>query len=69
MVLFRNRKEPFPETLPATLDILRGIFAEQVAHVVKIHHRANPQWPKDADTRDEYDASDYDDYGFGGMAA
>ncbi len=69
MVLFRNRKEPFPETLPATLDILRGIFAEQVAHVVKIHHRANPQWPKDADARDEYDASDYDDYGFGGLAA
>ncbi len=70
MVLFRSKDEPFDETLAASLDILRAIFAEQVAHVIKVHHRASPSWPKDPlEDDDEYEAGDYDDYGFGGLVA
>ncbi len=68
MVLFRSKDEPFEEALAVTIDILRSIFAEQVAHVIRVHHRANPSWPKDP-LDDEYDASDYDDLGFGDMVA
>ena len=64
MVLFRRKDEPFEETLADTIDVLRSIFAEQVANVIKVHHRAFGEWPKDP--LDEYDASDYDDFGFGG---
>ena len=69
MVLFRSKDEPFEDTLAATIDILRSIFAEQVAHVIKVHHRASPLWPKDPLEDDEHEAGDYDDYGFGGLVA
>ena len=69
MVLFRSKDEPFDETLAASIDILRAIFAEQVAHVIKVHHRASPSWPKDPLEDDEHEAGDYDDYGFGGLVA
>ena len=68
MVLFRSKDEPFEESLATTIDILRAIFAEQVAHVIRVHHRASPSWPKDP-LDDEFDASDYDDLGFGDMVA
>ena len=68
LVLFRSKEEPFGESVAATLEILRGIFAEQIANVIKVHHRATPQWPKDP-LDDEYDYKDYDDFGFGGLAA
>ena len=67
MVLFRSKDEPFEEALAPTIDILRAIFAEQLASVIRIHHRARPSWPKDP--LDEYDASDYDEFGFGGLFA
>ena len=69
MVLFRSKDEPFDEALAASIDILRTIFAEQVNHVIKVHHRANPSWPKDPLQDDESEAGDYDDYGFGGLVA
>ncbi len=69
MVLFRSKDEPFEESLAASIDILRAIFAEQVAHVIKVHHRASPSWPKDPLEDDEHEAGDYDDYGFGGLVA
>lgn len=69
MVLFRSQDEPFEESLAASIDILRAIFAEQVAHVIKVHHRASPSWPKDPLEDDEFEAGDYDDYGFGGLVA
>ncbi len=62
MVLFRNRQEPFDPSLAGTLDILRGIFAEQVATVVRVHHRASNEWPRDPLDDEEFD---YDDFGFG----
>ncbi|MHC5113120.1 MAG: GAF domain-containing protein [Planctomycetota bacterium] len=60
-VLFRNLATPFEPQLAGTLDVLRQIFGEQLAQVLNVHHRATPQWPKDAD--EGFD--DYDDYGFG----
>jgi hypothetical protein len=67
VVLFRSRQEPFEDHLAGTLEILRGIFAEQIANVIKVHHRAAPSWPKEAGGDD--DSLDYDDFGFGGLAA
>ncbi len=69
MVLFRSNDEPFDEALVTSIEILRAIFAEQVDHVIKVHHRASPSWPKDPLEDDEFEAGDYDDYGFGGLVA
>ncbi len=69
MVLFRSKDEPFEEELAASLDILRSIFAEQIANVIRVHHRASPRWPSDPLDDDEYDVTDYDEYGFGGGLA
>jgi DNA-binding response OmpR family regulator len=68
LVLFRSREKPFEPRLGITLDIIRAAFAEQLARIIHVHHRARPQWPQEADEYDEYD----DDYGFGyedGLAA
>jgi DNA-binding response OmpR family regulator len=69
MVLFRSKDEPFDESLSASINILQAIFAEQVANVIRVHHRASPSWPKDPLEDDEFEAGDYDDYGFGGLVA
>ena len=69
MVLFRSKDEPFDEALAASINILRAIFAEQVHNVIRVHHRASPSWPKDPLEDDEFEAGDYDDYGFGGLVA
>jgi len=66
MILFRSKDEPYDESLAGTIDVLRAIFAEQIANVIRVHHRAAPQWPKDPLDDDEFDVSDYDEYGFGG---
>lgn len=66
VILFRSRNTPFEEEFAPILEIMREIFAEQLAHVLKIHHRATPQWP--ADTADDPCDSE-DDFGFGPMAA
>ena len=63
VILFRSRSDPFGEELAATIDVLRPIFARQLANVVTIHHRANTAWPPDAAPEDNYDCGD--DYGFG----
>lgn len=66
IILFRSSKEPFKDELNEMLNVLRPIFAEQIANVIRIHHRASPQWPKDAHRRDDdYDFNDESDYGFG----
>ena len=70
VVLFRKTSEPYGDDLAATLDTMRGIFAEQLSNIIKVHHRARPSWPSEAC---EDDGDDYgDDYGFGfegGLAA
>jgi DNA-binding response OmpR family regulator len=70
LVLFRSQSEPYDANLASTMEVLRPIFAEQINHIVKIHHRLRPCWPKDAaDAEDEYDYDCDDDLGLGGMAA
>ena len=66
ILLFRSHDLPFDEHLAPTIEILREIFAEQLDHVLKVYHRASPEWPKDP-LDDEHDCRD--DYGFGGLAA
>lgn len=63
-VLFRSKADPFADHLAGTLDVLRSIFAEQLAHVIRVHHRAMPEWPAEPPD-DEYDVPDDCDYGFG----
>jgi FixJ family two-component response regulator len=68
VVLFRSRTDPFDEQLAATVDVLRPIFAEQLANIIRIHHRAEPQWPDDPVDEPDFN----DEYGFGygdGLAA
>lgn len=68
IILFRSRSNPFLEELAGTLDTLRSVFAEQLATVIRVHHRARPSWPKDAEDHEP----DFDDeYGeeYGGLAA
>lgn len=47
VALFRDRAHPFTDELLAQLEVMRDIFAEQLARVVRIHHRAvaDPEWP------------------------
>lgn len=59
VVLFRSREQSFEPQLAGTLDILRTIFAEQLAQIIRVHHRAKPSWPAEAE--DEFG----DDLDFG----
>jgi len=64
VVLYRNATMPFDESLANTIDTMRTIFAEQLKRVIRIHHRAQPEWPADSDQTlgfDEYD-DDLDDF-------
>lgn len=56
-VLFRDAKRGFGDELATVIDCLRTVFAEQIATVLRIHHRATGGWPNeqaDEDT-DEWD--------------
>lgn len=69
LVLFRSRSTPFEAKLATTLDIIRSTFAEQLSRIIHIHHRARPEWPKEAGG-DEGDFDDEFGYGYeGGLAA
>ncbi|MDZ4753449.1 MAG: hypothetical protein SGJ11_03005 [Phycisphaerae bacterium] len=57
-VLFRDRSKGFNDELAGVIDALRGVFAEQVAAVLRIHHRASGGWP--SERADEHDADDWD---------
>lgn len=66
VVLFRKTQDPFREELAGLLDLLRGLFADQLATVIRVHHRAAPAWPEEAIDDD----ADLDgECGFGGLAA
>ena len=60
--LFRSSDRPFGPELAGTLDILRAIFAEQLSQLIRVHHRAKPEWPDDAQDYEEFGE---DDFGFG----
>ena len=51
-MLFRNKAKGFEDGLATTIDALRGVFADQVATVLRVHHRATGGWPTEADDRD-----------------
>jgi DNA-binding response OmpR family regulator len=62
LLLFRDRADAFRADLPATLDLLRPLFAAQLDSILRVHHRARPQWPREA----AEDAAESDDeFGFG----
>jgi DNA-binding NarL/FixJ family response regulator len=44
--LFRDRRQPFPESLIPTLRIIADLFGKQLSRVIHIHHRHLPkdQW-------------------------
>ena len=60
LVLFRTDEHPFEEELAGLLDALRGIFAEQLAMLIRVHNRLEPEWP---------DEPADDEPGFGDLAA
>ena len=68
VVLFRNKANPFVDDMAGILDTLRTVFAEQLATVIRVHHRATAHWPKEVDeTSPDFD--DQFDEDFGGFAA
>lgn len=46
VILFRDRRNPFPDTVPATLQVIADHFGQQLGRVIHIHHRHLPkdQW-------------------------
>ncbi|MBL9118996.1 MAG: hypothetical protein JNL80_03675 [Phycisphaerae bacterium] len=56
-VLFRDSKRGFGDELATVIDALRTVFAEQIATVLRIHHRATGGWPNEAsdEDHDEWD--------------
>jgi hypothetical protein len=44
--LFRSRNEPFKDELAGLIDALRPVFAEQMARIVRVHHRSRFLWPE-----------------------
>jgi FixJ family two-component response regulator len=46
VLLFRDRRNPFSEAALSTLKIISDVFAQQLARVVRVHHRHLPkdQW-------------------------
>jgi DNA-binding response OmpR family regulator len=68
LVLFRNRAQPFDDSLAHTLDLLRPIFATQLHQIIRVHHRLSGMWPKEA-IDEECDFHEDGEFGFGGLAA
>jgi DNA-binding response OmpR family regulator len=60
MVLFRSEDDPYQDELASCLDVLRVVFAEQLASLIRIHNRLDASWP---------DEPADEEPGFGDMAA
>ncbi len=56
VTFFRDREKPFPEDLLPQLAAMKDIFAQQLAKVIRVHHRAIVD-------NDWLGADDADDYG------
>jgi DNA-binding response OmpR family regulator len=54
-VLFRDAKRGFGDELATVIDCLRTVFAEQIATVLRVHHRATGGWPVERSDEDERD--------------
>lgn len=55
VILFRDRRNPFPESVPSTLKVIADLFGKQLARVIHIHHRHLPkdQWGGFGDEDDD----------------
>lgn len=64
LILFRDRDAPFAEDLRAQLRVVCDVFGDQLARVIRIHHRHRPDeaWPG-------FEAEGEEDDGWGDMAA
>ena len=67
LFFFRDAGSPFTDELAGTLDCLRVIFAEQLATVVRVHHRMEAEWPP-APAEDHEEGTDWG-FGDGPLAA
>jgi len=61
VVLFRKASDPYKDDLAGVIGALRPIFAAQLSQVIRVHHRANPSWPKDRHENDDADGTGDDD--------
>lgn len=53
MYLFRSTTEPFADEVAAVLDDLRGLLAEQLDRLIRIHNRLEQAWPDEPADADE----------------
>ncbi len=60
VTLFRDRRNPFPDSLVPLLEVLSDLFAKQLARVVHVHHRHLPEakWGKSWEQGDQQDPDD-----------
>lgn len=52
--LFRDASQGFADEHAETLDVLRKIASEQLARIIRVHHRSRPEWP-DEPTQQDWD--------------
>lgn len=56
LYLFRSVDAPFPDEVASVLDDLRGLLAEQLDRLIRIHNRVEQSWPDEPADHDEDDA-------------
>ena len=54
VTLFRGETHPFDEESIETMDTLRTIFGQQLGVILKIHKRAETQWPSESIDDDDW---------------
>jgi len=52
--LFRSDSRPFDREALETIDTLRSIFGQQLGTILKIHRRAETQWPSESIDDDDW---------------
>lgn len=57
MVLFRSDTTPYTESMACILDALRGVLAEQLGRILRVHKRSAQEWPEET-VDDEADWGD-----------
>ena len=50
--LFRDADPGFADEQAETLEVLRKITSEQLARIIRVHHRSRPEWPDEPSQRD-----------------
>jgi DNA-binding response OmpR family regulator len=62
VTLFRDRKSDYPEDVESLCETIRDLFAQQLARVIRIHHRHLPkdQWDMFGESETDEDYGDID---------